>query len=204
METWNKQEFLENSIWYHGTSIYGLRSILRNGLSAKFNAKNRLDFGYGVYFTPNEQWTREYVTRITRADQDFSEDEMGVIIVFHFRPIDLGVSYDHIPFFAKLDDTFCDFVFRNRMYTRYHPITHSVHHYPIVAGVMSDGNQDNDFAEYENHVISKKELYRRLKIPKEDWQLTIHKQALCNKIKPFAAYNLKGDEFDVSAYKTIQ
>ena len=35
-----KKDFLENGIWYHGTSVYGLQSILNKGITKLYNVPN--------------------------------------------------------------------------------------------------------------------------------------------------------------------
>lgn len=53
--------------------------------------------------------------------------------------------------------------------------------------------------EYELHRITKGELFERLLEPKEDWQLLIHSQELCNQLKLTRIFNVRGEEIDVNA-----
>ena len=75
-----------------------------------------------------------------------------------------------------------------------------IHNYDFVFGVMSDGNQPLDFEEFRQGFITKKELYRRICLPKEDWQLMIHSQSICDTIKPVLIHDLSGGVFYAQDY----
>ena len=61
---------------------------------------------------------------------------------------------------------------------------------------MSDGKQIDDFTDYALKRITKGELLERLMLPKENWQLLIHNQKLCNALTITGIYNLKGERVD--------
>ncbi len=189
MKKWTEQDFMSNGIWYHATSEKFFKKIINEGILANVNRESELDFGYGFYLASNIQWSQKYA-------EGFEEAR---ILVFNFRPVDILKGNSNYRFFGELDEEFAEFVFGNRMYYS-ECEDNCFHNYDIVAGVMSDGQQSTDFEEYRNKEISKEELFRRLLMPREDWQIAIHSQALCNMIVPSRAFDLKGGEHDVSGY----
>ena len=148
---------------------------------------------YGFYLAANLSCAQKYAAGFEDAR----------IIEFHFKPIDILKGSSNYRFFEALDEEFAEFVFSNRMYYL-ESEDNCYHKYDLVAGVMSDGTQATDFEEYRDGDITKEELFRRLLLPREDWQIAIHSQALCNCLAPSRAFDLKGGEYDVSEYhKTI-
>ena len=190
MRQWNEQEFLSHDRWYHATSERFFNNIIHNGIIADVNQYSELDFGYGFYLAASSKWAEKYA-------KGFENER---IVEFRFRPVDILGENSNYKFFGELNEDFAEFVFSNRMYyTNY--ANYCIHSYDLVAGVMSDGTQITDFEEFRDGDITKVELFRRLLMPKEDWQLTLHSQSLCNKIIPSRAYDLKGGEYDVSKYR---
>lgn len=196
-----KEEFYKNRIWYHATTKTSVKAILSKGVLAKININVPLDFGNGFYLCPNFSWCQKYIKSlldITDDDIEIHSDD-GYILEFEFCPKEYEKTHRNI-FWEDLDKKFAKFVFKNRMYYKYHFIRHCVHNYDFVGGPMSDGKQIDDFNEYILHRITKGELYERLLIPKEDWQLLLHSQKMCDKVKLKKIYNLKGDEVDVENF----
>ncbi len=193
MIQWNEQDFLTNDKWYHATSAKFFRKIVKNGIIADINRNTELDFGYGFYLAASLSWAQKYAKGFDDAR----------IIEFHFRPVDILKGSKNYRYFDTLDEEFAEFVFSNRMY--YSESTDNcIHTYDLVAGVMSDGTQATDFEEFRDGEITKQELFRRLLLPREDWQIAIHSQKLCNLLVPVRAFDLKGGDYDVSEYhKTI-
>ena len=189
MRQWKEHEFLSCNRWYHATSKKFFDKIIHDGIKADINRHSELDFGYGFYLAENSDWAEKYA-------KGFDD---GRIIEFHFRPVDILGEDKNYRFFGKLDEEFAEFVFLNRMYFSDNA-DDCVHSYDLVAGVMSDGTQATDFEEFRDGDISKSELFGRLLLPKEDWQISIHSQLLCDQIIPCRAYDLKGGEYDVSKY----
>ncbi len=189
MEKWTEKDFLSHNRWFHATSARFFDSIIHQGIIANINRDTELDFGYGFYLAANPKWAEKYAKGFEDAR----------IIEFHFRPIDILQGNPNYKFFGALNEEFADFVFSNRMFIATSE-RECAHDYDLVAGVMSDGSQVVDFEEFRDKEISKSELYRRLLLPREDWQIAIHSQELCNHIFPFRAYDLKGGEYDVSNY----
>lgn len=95
-----------------------------------------------------------------------------------------------------LNNEFAEFVFRNRNNYKYHIFTKCVHSYDFIGGPMSDGKQIDDFTDYALKRITKGEFLERLMRPKENWQLLIHNQKLCNALTITGIYNLKGERVD--------
>lgn len=182
MKQWSEREFLQQDIWYHATEDFYVKDILKDGVIADINADVELDFGFGFYLTPSFDWAKKY-------SEGYSAPR---ILEYHFTPESLLESDSTYKFFGELNTEFAEFVFNNRMYFEKYD-SKCVHTYDFVGGVMSDGNQPVDFERFRNGLISKEELFRRICIPKEDWQIVIHSQTMCNKLKkPFAIHDLKG------------
>lgn len=195
MKEWTQFDFFENNIWYHATTARNAEKILENGVIADINKNSQLDFGYGFYLCPNFEWAKNYLYgQLGLVDDDeLIEPNDGYILEFDFKPNDF-IEGKRIKFFDALNEEVAKFIFKNRMYYKYHLITHCVHNYALVGGPMSDGNQLDDFLDYKLHRITKGELFERLLLPKEDWQLLVHSQEICNALKVKKIYNLKGEE----------
>lgn len=189
MKQWTEKDFLSNEKWFHATSARFFEKIIKEGIIADINRESELDFGYGFYLASSKEWTEKYAKGFDNAR----------ILEFHFKPIDILSGSKNYKFFESLNNDFAEFVFSNRMYFQ-ESEDNCFHRYDLVAGVMSDGTQITDFEEFRNEDISKEELFRRLLLPREDWQLALHSQTLCNLVKPYSAYDLKGGEYDVSEY----
>lgn len=183
MKIWTEEEFLDNSVWYHTTEREFANNIKENGVIASINATTELDFGYGFYLTPSLEWSKKYA-------EGYRDP---VILEYHFTPRALLGGDNNYAFFQELNDTFAEFVFNNRMYYEEYE-DNCIHDYLLVGGVMSDGDQPVDFERYRSEKITKEELFRRLCIPKEDWQLVIHSQDLCSKLRVFDTLEVKGGE----------
>lgn len=186
-----KQEFLEQKIWYHATDLSHFNSLM-NGIDSEINRGDELDFGYGFYLCPNIEWVKKYANQ-------FSEE---VIFEFHFCVADLIKKGYNFIYFGELNNEFADFVYNNRTKFMNYP-AECVHDFDMVGGVMSDGRQAVDFELFRQESIDKEELYRRLLLPKEDWQLLIHSQDICDLLEPIDAYNKGGVHYDVSSYKSL-
>ncbi len=191
MKMWTKEEFVNHDVWYHATEDVFFSKILSEGIIANINADTPTDFGFGLYLCPSLEWARKYAKAFRH----------GIIIEFHFSPLELIKNHSELKyqFYGELNNEFADFVFDNRKHYSEH-LTKCVHDYCFVGGVMSDGQQISDFREYDNKLIDKQELYRRLLEPKEDWQLLLHSQELCDLIKPYDAFDLGGVHYDVASY----
>ena len=182
MVKWKRDEFVENEIWFHATSATHVEKIL-TGVIADINKTSALDFGYGLYLTPSFEWAKKYIAGL--------EYENPKIIEFHFKPLDFINQGASFRFFDTLNDEFADFIFENRINYRNYE-TMCVHNYAMVGGVMSDGNILKDFYEFKHGKIDKIELYRRICQPREDWQICIHSQDLCDQLHPFLIHDGKG------------
>ena len=142
-----------------------------------------------IHLTPSISWSMKYAA-------GFSDPR---IIEYHFVPNELIRNGFSFKYFGELNDEFADFVFSNRMFFMDSPLF-CFHNYDFVIGVMSDGNQPLDFEKYRQNIITKEELYRRICIPKEDWQISIHSQSICDIIKPSFIRDLSGGVYDVEEY----
>lgn len=198
MNQWNEEDFFANKIWYHATTAGAAKSIIHSGIKAGINKSKALDFGYGFYLCPSFDWAKKYINnQLLMVDEDgIINSRQGYVLQFE---VDLRKEKEDVKklFFSQRSQNFARFVFRNREYYKFCLLTHCVHNFDVVGGPMSDGNQIIDFERYHLHQISKRELLRRLAEPKEDWQLVLHSQRICDRIKLKAAYDLEGDEVDV-------
>lgn len=193
MISYSKEDFISISKWYHGTTKLGAKNVIKH-VDAHFNHNNALDFGWGFYLCPQKEWALNYINNILNTvDEDTKiEDNDGYVIEFEFVPKEYVDDYNFM-FYDSLNSEFAEFVFRNREYYKYHLFTQCIHKYDYIGGPMSDGKQLNDFHEYHTRHITKEELYKRLLLPKESWQLSLHSQSLCDKLKVTGIYNLKGE-----------
>ena len=190
MKNWIEEDFMNHNQWYHATPKRYCESVLKH-IIADINKDVELDFGFGFYLCPNFEWAKKYAKGIEE-----SGEEEACIIEYHFTPKELLDGDKNYRFFNELNTEFADFVFANRMFFEDYP-TNCTHNYLLVGGVMSDGEQPVDFEKYRLSLMSKEELYHRICLPKEDWQIVIHSQELCDKLKPYYVYDLKGGVRDV-------
>lgn len=197
LEKWSEKEFLNHRRWFHGTTAIGLKKIIKNGIVVKYNQDNSLDFGYGFYLCPEFDWALGYIKgQLEIVDDDLEiKCNDGYVLEYQFSPWEI-IKGNNYKFFCGLDESFGIFVFNNRIKYKRHFVRKCIHDYDLVAGPMSDGNQIDDFNDYRLGRISKGELLDRLLLPKENWQLLLHKQYLCNNLKPIGIYNLKGERVD--------
>ena len=196
MKLWTKEEFFLNNRWFHATTKYGAARIIREGVKVKVNKNNPLDFGYGFYMTPDYDWAQKYLNETLLIDVENSEKDNGVNgIVFEFgiQP-SVYAKGSNVKFFSKLDNEFAKFVVKNRIDYSKHIFTKCVHNYDMVGGPMSDGNQDDAINSYFQGRITLGELYEQILIPKESWQLLIHRQYIANELRWVRLFNEKGDE----------
>lgn len=194
MKQWQETEFFQNTTWYHATTRDSAINIIKKGVCATINKGKELDFGYGFYVTPNKEWAHNYlVNQLLVSDEDnVIEPDDGYVLQFEFDPAKYIRQYK-IKFIDKLDTKFAKYVYFNRM----HPhLSYILSHYDMMGGPMSDGKQLDDFTNYKLGRITKGELFDELLKPKEDWQLVLRNQAICDTLRVRKAFNTKGEETD--------
>lgn len=188
---WTEEEFFSHTQWFHGTHLEWGQKIIEQGVNAKFNKGSELDFGYGFYLTPNWEWAKEYAKRtINLASKD--KTRIPCVLEFELNLKDFPTK-KHL-FFRELDVAFADFVFQNRFYSK---ASEKQHQYDYVGGPMSDGKPIEDFYQFRCNKISKQVLYERILRPREDWQLLLRSQEICDSLVLKNVYDSEGGEVNV-------
>ena len=191
---WTEETFLSQKRWFHGTKKEYAVDIIVNGPNVNKNRHNPSDFGKGLYLCPNKEWSLSYIKkRFAITDEDgIIEDNDGIVIEFYFEPLRF-LNYRHKCFDAMSED-FAKTVYNN---WRHPIIPHFSNFNSFIFGPMSDGKQLYLMTALKNHEMSRTEVMKELLLPKEDWQLVIKNQNICNQLKIVKTYNLKGDEVHV-------
>ena len=195
MKQWSKEKFLSENTWFHGTlRVYAIDMIV-NGINAYKNRNTPSDFGRGLYLCPNEEWALSYATQRVkdRIESVELEPNDGVVIQFEFLPYDY-VGRFGLKYYSGMTKEFAKDVFFN---WRHPAIPYPKRWHDMIFGPMTDGKQMQLMAKFKNHEISKTDVIKELLKPKEDWQLLIRSQILCNELKVVRTFNLKGDDVDV-------
>lgn len=196
--------YLSNSLWYHATTLEKWHNICKIGLKADYNIDHShdLDFGYGFYLTDTQERAENYIERLIRSE--VLGDSIPVIIEFNFIPLFWFEEDDYKTFVLnKPDDEFGEFVFKNRTQNKNGCAQHE---YDIIYGVMSDSFPTKLLIDYEMGLISKENVIDGIKRPNSMKQLSLHKQEICDIIRPQRAYTLdvatkERKELDVNVYK---
>lgn len=122
------------------------------------------DFGIGFYTTSSLEQARRFVRSKAIRDQK----ARGFVSVYEVQDDFLGNSLLKCRTFQKADEAWVDFVLANRKDMNYQ------HDFDIIAGPVADDQVYASFALYENDLISKKELLKRLKTQRLVDQILFH------------------------------
>lgn len=191
MRKWDMESFLSQTRWFHGTRREYAVNIIIDGPKAGINNHKPSDFGKGFYLCPNRDWSIKYARGLlTATDEDtIVDDNDGIVLEFYFDPRDyINFKYKY---FDAMTPEYAKFVYHNWK----HPyIPHINRFNSFIFGPMTDGRQLYLMTALKNNEIDKSTVLKELMNPKEDWQLTLKSQKLCNQLKLVKTYNLKGDE----------
>lgn len=196
------RKYLNQTSWFHGTSVSGYKSIEENGVKAFFNKNNELDFGAGFYLAPKKRMAEDFVRRILEfksiAIPDVDVDDITpVVIEFEFpqKPMDYfeGDNYQ-TGLYESFDEEFARFIFHNRV--------HNVgdipdHGYDLIYGVMSDSNPTKLIAQFRDGQITEEDFIREIMEQKiSPRQLSIHNQDLCGILQVKEVHTLEHREVE--------
>lgn len=207
---------LEKEHWYHGTTLEGWKQLCEKKIKVDYNKGNELDFGFGFYLTQRKEQAETYTNNIIKfrkqersnfgdfADFGFDssgvqEDEIAVVIEFNIAPLEWFKNEQYnFGIFDSYDDRFAEFVFHNRV----NNINGELHHnYDLIYGVMSDSLPMILVSNYQKGEIGKDDVLAGLKKTTRDTQLSIHNQAICDKMMVHKAYLVEtGEELNVDEY----
>lgn len=180
---------MNQTSWYHGTSVSGYESIKKHGIQALYNINNELDFGPGFYLAPEKKMAEGFVTRML----DFQKQAIPNIPTDAVTPIVLEIEFPKSPYeyftdepyktgtYEKNDEDFAKFIFHNR--------TKNVgqkpdHGFDMIYGVMSDNNPTLLISKFNAGEITEEEVIKGI-IEKSisTKQLSIHNQTICGILK---------------------
>lgn len=176
---------LNQDLWYHGTTIESAENIAANGVIANYNIGDQLDFGPGFYLTDTYERAVSFISRspVLTLDGNIQPRKEWAIITFEFNPFDLlflrKTQYNFCNF-AKHNDEFVSFVFKNRLYSADED---KLHPYDIIWGVMSDNNPFQIIEEYQKNLIDYENAINKLKKTNSMRQLYIGNQDICDMLK---------------------
>lgn len=194
--TTKEEKFFRQIKWYHGTTLAEWKSICSKGILAHYNIGISLDFGCGFYLSPSEQDTLKYALNTIKYNgSDLEDDNIPVVIEFIYSPWE-DLTKQNYKYFAEYDDEFAEFVFLCRRDCK----DERCHTYSITGGVMTDTFPTKVMQQYFVNQITKEDVLREFKRNTSKKQLCLHKQELCDKLKPNRAYIVGGKELDVNEY----
>lgn len=197
LNTTKEEKFFSQNIWYHGTTLAEWKSICRLKIRADYNIGYSLDFGNGFYLTPNESDAQKFALDTVKYNgSELPDDNIPVVLVFNYLPINDILSNSKYKYFAKYDDEFATFVFNCRENYQ----NAKSHSYDITGGVMTDGIPTAIMQQYFAEQITKEQAIGCLKKGTSKKQLCLHTQELCDKLILQKAYIINGKELDVYEY----
>lgn len=181
------KKYLMNNSWYHGTTLLGWKQICELKVQAKHNVGHELDFGYGFYLSPSFDQAAYYITHLVKYQNDLPftihpDKKIPLVIEFTFCPYSwYEENVYNYEILNAYDDKFAEFVFHNRV----NNINGDQHHnFDFIFGVMSDSLPIVLIQKYKNKEISKEDVIEGLKKSTRNKQISLHKQELCDRIKP--------------------
>lgn len=181
--------YLNQTSWYHGTSVSGYQNIEKHGIEALYNINNELDFGPGFYLAPEKNMAAGFVTRML----EFQKQIIPNITTDAITPVVLEIEFTNSPYtyftdetyrtgtFENFDEEFARFIFHNR--------TKNVgkspdHGYDMIYGVMSDNNPTLLISQFKANEITEEEVIMGIIEKKiSTKQLSIHNQEICGILK---------------------
>lgn len=196
--TSKEEAFFRITTWYHGTTLKEWRSICQSKILADFNIGYSLDFGNGFYLSPNERDTQKYALDTVKYNgSDLPEDNIPVVLVFNYCPIeDINNGYSY-KYFPKYDEEFSLFVFECRK----NYLGAKTHTFDITGGVMTDTIPTVIMQQFFVNQITKEDVLKQFQKSTSKKQLCLHTQKLCDKLKLAKAYIVNGKELDINEYK---
>jgi len=186
------RKYLNNTKWYHATTLDNWDSICTQGILVDFNkdTSDALDFGYGFYLTPTQERAESYITNLLKAGV-LAEDKTPIILEFELNVLEL---FEDNTYNAKIlnayDDEFAIFIFENRTENKRGICQHD---FDIIFGVMSDRIPMQVIADYKMNKITKDEAIELLKKPTSMKQLSLHNQDICDIMQLNKAYMLDNE-----------
>jgi len=192
------EKFFSQKIWHHGTTLAGWKSICQKSILADYNVGISCDFGNGFYISPDQHSTEVFAENYVKYNQsDLPDNNIPVVIVFDFVPIEHIVSEERVKYFAKYDDEFAEFVFT----CRENYLQACTHGFVMTGGVMTDAVPTMLMNKYFTNQISKQEVITEFKKGTSKKQLCLHEQSICDKLIINKAYIVNGKELDINEYR---
>ncbi len=193
------EKYLKQETWYHATTLTGWKNICKEKVQVEYNKGSELDFGYGFYLTPKYEQAKRYIDRmLPYLPKKNTDDQIPVIIEFNLCLKYLMNQYT-FKSFINFNEEFADFVFMNRINPN-----NKNHEYDFIIGVMTDANPIKLLLEFRNGNIDKKEVISNFEKGNSMQQLSLHNQAICDKLIVTRAICLdNGKELDVNDYNGI-
>lgn len=176
---------LNQDKWYHGTTLDAYKNICEQGVICSYNLGTQLDFGTGFYLTDSIESASKYMSRLPELSEDgkLIKRTQWCVIEFEFNPFRiLFETKNSYKFrnFAKHNEEFAKFVFKNRLYNVYNE---NPHNYDLIWGVMSDSIPPEVLLSYQNNEITYDDAILKLQKPHSMKQLYIGVQELCDMLK---------------------
>ena len=189
-------KYMEQDVWYHGTTLSGWKNLCTQKVEANYNLGTELDFGTGFYLTPKYNQAEGYIKRILPyLYGENKNDHTPIVIEFELNLSKLESKYTHEKF-LNYDERFAEFVLKNR-----NNPDELIHNYDFVIGVMSDSNPVALLADYRAKSLTREELILKLQKGNSMEQLSLHNQEICDILKVRKATLIEnGKELDVDEY----
>ena len=150
-------------ILYHGSSI---EIAFPDVLHSRVN----VDFGRGFYTTPYYEMSKKWAERFKIQNKD------GIISKYELKPSIYKEC--SILTFESYNEEWLDFVFECRNGRKFED-------YDMVEGGVANDRGFNTIELFLSNLIDKKEVIKRLKYEKPNWQICLKKQEVINRYLTF-------------------
>lgn len=193
LETSENNNPMNQKKWYHATTKDAYVAINKYGVQADFNLGNELDFGHGFYLTSSLEEATKFIMQLKKETEkmeleDIPSKEYTPIVIEFELPVNLSQVWNEeyqLKVFSEEDPEFYDFVFYNRLYNKY---GENHHKFDMVYGDMANSNPLKLMIAYRVGDLTEEEVKLQFRKYDNFKQLSIHKQAICDKLKITKVY----------------
>lgn len=199
------KKILESKTWYHATTKADYLKIIEQGVKFDVSWGSELDFGPGFYLAPKQKMAEDFISRQIKFKKEMELESF--LPAEAFEAVVMEFEFDVFPYFEKgelkvLDENneeFATFITENRI----RAIEGLIHRHSLIYGIMSDNNPADLVSKFRDGEIDKQQVIKGIMDRTiSTRQLSIHAQALCDKLVLRKAYEVDGGkELDVDGYR---
>lgn len=178
---------------------------MEQGVKFDVSVGSELDFGPGFYLAPDKKMAEEFMFNQIKFKREQGlegilppEAFIPVVIEFEFSPYSYWENGE-VKVLDVNNEEFATFITDNRI-RAHEGLTHK---YPLIYGIMSDKNPAILVSKFNSGELSKEEVISMvMEKTISTRQISIHKQDICDILKPSKAYLVDGGkELDINGYR---